>query len=91
MWDANGWLYARCPKCYRQELTTWSMQFYSPRRSIVMMLNLGAKPLRCAACRYNFASFRKRKEKFVWRHQERPYAPPEVNPEAGVGKPGQVQ
>ena len=56
----------------------WDEKFYNPGRGTTIALRLGAKPLRCAACRCNFASFRRRKGKFAWKHQERPYTPPEV-------------
>jgi hypothetical protein len=42
-------------------------------------LRLGATPYRCTACRCNFASFKKCKERFMWRHQERM---PVIDPEA---------
>jgi len=44
------------------------------------MLQAGATPYRCAACRCNFASFRGCKEKFAWRHKTRI--------EIGAGRPG---
>ena len=84
MWDSKAWKFARCPKCYRQELSTWSEQYYNPPRWIVFKLRLGATPYRCAACRCNFASFKKCKEKFAWRHTERTPASPEVETGEGV-------
>jgi len=74
-WESAAWKYARCPKCYRQELSTWSEVHYSPPRSTIIQLRLGATPYRCVACRCNFASFKKCKEKFSWRHQERDVEP----------------
>src|SRR5215472_3530648 len=64
VWDGGAWRYARCPKCYRQELTTWSDQYYNPPFSIRLRITLGGTRYRCAACRCNFASFKKCKEKF---------------------------
>jgi len=84
VWDSAAWKYARCPKCYRQDLTTWSEHYYNAPRSITIKLRLGATPYRCAACRCNFASFKKCKEKFSWRHQERPYTPPELASDSEV-------
>ena len=81
VWESGDWRYARCPKCYRQELTTWSEQYYNPPRSIVLRLRLGATPYRCAACRCNFASFKKCKERFSWRHREPEMAPGPVENE----------
>src|SRR5262245_50650586 len=82
VWDGGAWKFARCPRCYRQELTTWSEQYYRPTAWITLKLRSGATPYRCAACRCNFASFKKCKEKFSWRHEERPETPSEVEPEA---------
>jgi hypothetical protein len=81
VWHAGDWRFARCPKCYRQQLTTWSEQYYNAPPSIVLQLRLGATPYRCAACRCNFASFKKCKERFTWRHRERPTAPVTVENE----------
>jgi hypothetical protein len=69
VWSAGAWKFARCPRCYRQELTTWSEQYYHPPRWTVILLRLGATPYRCAACRCNFASFRRCLERFTWRHE----------------------
>jgi hypothetical protein len=52
-------------------LTTWSEEYYHPPTSIRLKLRAGATPYRCAACRCNFASFLKCKEKFSWRHKTR--------------------
>lgn len=67
VWASGDWKYARCPRCYRQDLTTWSEQYYHPPRWTVIMLRFGATPYRCAPCRCNFASFRPCKERFSWR------------------------
>lgn len=69
--SSGDWKYARCPRCYRQQLTTWSEQYYRAPFTTVAKLRLGAAPYRCAACRCNFASFKPCKEKFSWRHQTR--------------------
>jgi len=70
-WAGSAWKYARCPKCYRQELSTWSTQYYHPPSWTVFKLKMGATPYRCASCRCNFASFKKCREKFSWRHEVR--------------------
>jgi hypothetical protein len=62
--------YARCPKCLRLELSTWSEQYYRPPAVTVMKLRLGATPYRCDFCRCNFASFRACKERFSWRRHK---------------------
>jgi hypothetical protein len=80
-WAGGAWKFARCPRCYRQELTTWSEQYYRPSRFTVMLLRMGATPYRCAACRCNFASFKPCKEKFSWRHETKS---PVAGEEAGI-------
>jgi len=67
MWDFTLWKYARCPKCLRTELSTWSRQYYNPPLQTLILLKLGAAPYRCEFCRCNFASFRACKERFSWR------------------------
>jgi len=71
VWASRAWRYARCPRCYRQELTTWNQQYYRPTAWIQLLLRIGASPYRCASCRCNFASFRPCKERFSWRHTTR--------------------
>jgi len=87
VWFSGAWRYARCPRCYRQELTTWSEQYYHPPHWTKILLRFGATPYRCAACRCNFASFRRCKERFSWRHQirvdTRAIAAPASDPGAG--------
>lgn len=67
VWAGGAWKYARCPRCYRQDLSTWSEQYYHPPSFTRLKLRFGATPYRCAACRCNFASFKPCKEKFSWR------------------------
>jgi hypothetical protein len=76
VWANSAWKYARCPRCYRQELTTWSEQYYHSPRITTIMLRLGATPYRCAACRCNFASFKECRERFMWRHKTHTELPP---------------
>ena len=71
VWQSGDWRFARCPRCYRQELTTWSEEYYHAPTATRLLLQAGATPYRCAACRCNFASFRACKEKFAWRHKTR--------------------
>jgi hypothetical protein len=63
MWEGQTWKYARCPKCLRFELSTWSEQYYNPPTWTVFLLRMGATPYRCDTCRCNFASFRACKER----------------------------
>lgn len=69
--DLSLWRYARCPKCLRTDLSTWSEHYYRPPWRTRAMLRLGATPYRCEFCRCNFASFRACKERFSWRNRER--------------------
>jgi hypothetical protein len=88
VWAGGAWRYARCPRCYRQQLTTWSEQYYHPPRWTTFLLRMGATPYRCAACRCNFASFKKCKEKFSWRHETKVEAgasPPAAAPRPVAG------
>lgn len=70
VWAGGSWRYARCPRCYRQDLSTWSEQYYHPNAWTTLMLRIGATPYRCPACRCNFASFRKCRERYSWRKQQ---------------------
>jgi hypothetical protein len=67
LWRPGLIWYARCPRCYRTELSTWSEQYYNPPSWVVFQLRMGATPYRCEYCRCNFASFRACKERYLWR------------------------
>lgn len=71
VWANGSWKYARCPRCYHQELTKWTMQYYNPKRWTRFLLRIGASPRRCPACRCNFATFKPARGNFEWRHQVR--------------------
>ncbi|SRR5581483_1851162 len=71
VWANGAWRYARCPQCYRQELTKWKETRYNAPRWTRFLLRLGARAHRCEACRCNFADFRPPREAFSWRHQVR--------------------
>ncbi len=58
-------IYAKCPKCFRMDLTTWSESHYRPTFWMRVKRMLGAKRVRCEACRCNFVSFRKRQSTYV--------------------------
>jgi len=60
-------IFARCPKCYRMDLSTWELKYYSPTRWSVIKLGMGGRRLRCEACRCNFVSFRLTKERSTFR------------------------
>ncbi len=76
VWANGSWRYARCPRCYRQELGKWEEHYYNPPRWTRFLLRIGATPYRCPACRCNFASFKSRKEIFTWQHKVRAGAVP---------------
>lgn len=57
LWDFRRWLYARCPRCYRLELSSWSEKHYQATTWMQCEIALGAHRYRCDACRHNFASF----------------------------------
>jgi hypothetical protein len=64
---APSW-FARCPKCFREELSDWAEPYRYPTASR-WLLKLGAKAHRCSPCRYNFVSFLRRRSNYVpsWR------------------------
>ncbi len=66
-WETSAeWRYARCPRCYRQDLTSWSPQDYRLGPWTTWLLRFGATRYRCAPCRCNFASFRPPKDRLAW-------------------------
>ena len=58
LWRLREMLNARCPRCYRLELTTWEETYYHVPVLWRILTGLGAKKVRCKACRHNFVSFR---------------------------------
>jgi hypothetical protein len=64
IWDAKNALYARCPRCYRLDLSTWSLDYYRAPFRWLVFLKLGANSHRCEYCRHNFVSFRPCKIKY---------------------------
>ena len=50
--------YAKCPRCLRTDLQTWSRKHYNPGTFANFLITFGASKYRCAACRCNFVSFR---------------------------------
>lgn len=65
-WDFSGLIYARCPMCWRADLSTWSLKYCHVPAHVSFLLWLGAKPYRCEYCRRNFVSFRKQYERFTF-------------------------
>ena len=58
-------LYAKCPRCLRQDLSTWDLKHYRASNWMRLQMLLGARRWRCDVCRCNFVSMRPRKEKYV--------------------------
>ncbi len=58
LWRLREVFYARCPRCYRLELTTWDETYYHVPAIWRVLTGIGAKKVRCKACRTNFVSFR---------------------------------
>ncbi len=63
--------YARCPLCYRMDLNGWTGNNYHPNWWTALKIHFGARRFRCEYCRFNFASFRKRKEAFTFKRWEK--------------------
>lgn len=89
VWSVSQVVYARCPRCFRTELSTWSEQYYNPTFGTKLKLRIGATPYRCEFCRCNFASFRACKERFSWRKYRRTHGgqntPADQNPATPAG------
>ncbi len=80
--------FARCPRCRRMDLNTWSGRTYTnPPFQVTLKIALGAKRWRCEYCRLNFASFRKRKEIFTFQRWKRFVPSGEEPPEAKANAP----
>jgi hypothetical protein len=69
-WASSAWRFARCPRCYRQNLSTWSEQYYKAPTWTRILMRFGATPYRCTTCRCNFVSYRACKERYSWRKNQ---------------------
>jgi ssDNA-binding Zn-finger/Zn-ribbon topoisomerase 1 len=58
LWRIREMFYARCPRCYRLELVRWEETYYHVPSFWKFLIAIGAKKVRCKACRHNFVSFR---------------------------------
>jgi hypothetical protein len=63
-WRLRAARFARCPRCWRTDLSRWSTADYYVPWTTTLLLALGGNPYRCEYCRVNFVSFRKRKERY---------------------------
>jgi DNA-directed RNA polymerase subunit RPC12/RpoP len=61
IWLLSKLHYAKCPKCLRMDLSTWSRKYYRAGMWASFLVTFGAQKYRCTACRCNFVSFRPRK------------------------------
>ena len=101
-WSLSDLAYARCPKCWRMDLSRWDEKHFHPPRYMRLAVKAGANPYRCEYCRFNFVSFRRRKERFSFHRWSKireqagqPEQPvpaetagkPEAAPKAPAGKP----
>ncbi len=66
-WRLSDLKYARCPQCWRMDLSLWSEKDRHLTLTMALRMALGAKPFRCEYCRINFLSFRRRHEKFTFK------------------------
>lgn len=67
LWDFRHVLYAKCPRCYALDLTTWTTRYYRVSSWWLFLIKVGARQHRCEYCRHNFISFRPAKTKFLRR------------------------
>lgn len=65
IWDVSNIFWAKCPRCYRMDLSTWDPEHYRYPTRWLLLMHLGAKCIRCEYCRHNFLSYRRAKYKFV--------------------------
>jgi hypothetical protein len=75
------WIYAKCPRCYRTDLSSWDPSHYRCSLAMRLKLLLFARRVRCEACRVNFASWRLR-ERWYRRPQAVPVTPPQAPAQA---------
>lgn len=54
--------YAKCPRCFRMDLSAWDPKRYYKGFWEQLILTLGASCWRCEPCRVNFLSFRPRRD-----------------------------
>jgi phage FluMu protein Com len=58
-------VWAKCPRCFRLDLSTWDPEYYRSTTWMKIRQFLGANRWRCERCRVNFVSFRPRKLKYT--------------------------
>lgn len=86
-WQLGLVKYARCPRCWRLDLSRWSTENYYVSPAKRLLLKLGAQPYRCEYCRTNFVSFRHRKEHHRWHRRGGEQRAGQPASEAAAGKP----
>ena len=65
IWDISNLFWAKCPRCYHMDLSTWDPEHYRCPTSWLLLMRLGARCVRCEYCRHNFLSYRPTKHKFI--------------------------
>ena len=70
-WILSDYRFARCPRCRRMDLNAWTGKTYEPPFFMGLKVSFGAKKWRCEYCRFNFASFRPRKEVFSFKRWQK--------------------
>ena len=64
IWAFTDALFAKCPRCYRLDLSTWTTHYYRAPTIWLVAMKLGARRHRCEYCRHNFISWRPAKLRF---------------------------
>jgi hypothetical protein len=75
--DWSELTFARCPGCFRMDLSVWLSKDFEPPFWNKVKLVFGGHRWRCEYCRVNFVSLRKRKEVFSFKRWEKFQAPAE--------------
>ena len=70
-WSLADLRFARCPNCWRMDLSLWAEKDCHVSTWMALRLALGGKPFRCEYCRINFISFRLRHERFSFKRWQK--------------------
>lgn len=73
VWRLSSFAYARCPKCWRMDLSRRDDGHMKALSGLAMLaVRAGAYAYRCEYCRYDFVSIRPRREKFSFHRSTKP-------------------
>lgn len=64
-YDIASVVHAKCPRCFRMDLTIWDPSKYHTSWIQDVSLWLGAHAWRCDPCRTNFVSWRPRRSRYI--------------------------